>query len=66
MVGWDDWEVEKMACATCAKSGLVEIRMQINGSELMFRRCGHCDTQQWASPEGALELTEVLELARTR
>ena len=53
-----------MACATCAKSGLVEIRMQVNGSELTFRRCGHCDTQQWVSPQGALGLTDVLELAR--
>jgi len=53
-----------MRCETCDKGSLIEIRMQVNGSELTFRRCGHCETQRWETLEGDISLTRVLELAR--
>jgi hypothetical protein len=55
-----------MQCGACANGRVVEIRMQVSGSALTFRRCGNCETQHWASPDGHLALDEVLELARQR
>ena len=55
-----------MHCPTCAKGALIEIRMQVAGSELTFRRCGGCEVQIWESPEGAIPLDRVLELVRAR
>ena len=55
-----------MHCSTCSKGMLVEIRMQIAGSDVMFRRCGRCDSQAWETVEGPLALADVLNLARVR
>ncbi len=53
-----------MHCSSCVKGALIEIRMQVGGSDLTFRRCGGCEHQSWESPEGHIPLTRVLELAR--
>lgn len=53
-----------MHCSTCAKGALIEIRMQVGGSQLTFRRCGRCEAQTWESAEGHIPLTRVLELAQ--
>lgn len=53
-----------MRCTACEKGSLIEIRMRVNGSELTFRRCGNCETQQWETLEGDISLSRVLELAR--
>ena len=53
-----------MHCSTCSKGALIEIRMQVGGSDLTFRRCGGCESQSWESTEGHIPLTRVLELAR--
>ena len=53
-----------MLCEICNKGSVVEIRMNIGGEELTFHRCGHCERQVWNSPNGDLQLTDVLELAR--
>ena len=52
-----------MHCSSCAKGAVIEIRMQVGGSELKFRRCGRCENQSWESEEGHIPLTRVLELA---
>jgi hypothetical protein len=62
---YTDWEVDKMRCSSCAKGAVIEIRMQVGGSELLFRRCGRCESQSWESEEGHIPLTRVLELARS-
>lgn len=53
-----------MRCPVCADGALIEIRMQVAGSELTFRRCGRCEVQTWASTEGEIPLDRVLELVR--
>jgi hypothetical protein len=53
-----------MRCPTCDKAELIEIRMQVAGSELTFRRCGSCERQTWESTEGQIPLDRVLELVR--
>jgi len=52
-----------MRCGTCGQV-LVEIRMHVGGTDLAFRRCGHCDVQPWTTADGEVALDEVLELAR--
>ena len=54
-----------MHCSSCAKGALIEIRMNVGGSELTFKRCGRCETQSWETDEGRIPLTRVLELAKT-
>lgn len=55
-----------MCCDLCATGTYIEIRMQVNGSELTFRRCGTCEAQRWDAVDGNVALDRVLELARTR
>jgi hypothetical protein len=55
-----------MGCSTCGKQELVEIRMTVGGEELMFRRCGRCESQGWEGTGGAVSLTHVLDRARVR
>ena len=43
---------------------MIEIRMMVAGSEIIFRRCGHCEAQSWQSADGSITLQSVLELAR--
>ena len=52
-----------MRCDACTKGSLIEIRMQVKGEELTFRRCGRCEVQHWESHEGNIPLSKVLELA---
>ncbi len=54
-----------MRCANCTKRSLVEIRMRIGEADVVFRRCGRCETQAWEGIEGDLPLSAVLELARS-
>ena len=51
-----------MRCPTCTKGSIIEINMRVSGSDLTFRRCGHCEAQTWESAEGVVPLTRVLEL----
>lgn len=53
-----------MHCPSCAKGSIIEIRMQIAGEDLTFRRCGRCELQSWTNPDGSVPLSRVLELAR--
>ena len=53
-----------MRCNTCGKRELVEIRMTVGGEELMFRRCGKCESQGWEGAGGSLTLSHVLDRAR--
>ena len=53
-----------MVCSACAKGAIVEINMQVNGSQVTFQRCGHCEAQGWVSEKRHIDLTRVLELAR--
>jgi hypothetical protein len=54
-----------MRCPTCTKNdALIEIRMQVAGSDLTFRRCGGCESQSWESNEGQIPLDRVLDLVR--
>lgn len=53
-----------MHCPTCSNGALIEIRMQVAGSDLTFRRCGRCELQTWAATEGEIALDRVLELVR--
>jgi hypothetical protein len=53
-----------MRCSTCGKRELVEIRMTVGGEELMFRRCGKCESQGWEGAGGTLTLSHVLDRAR--
>jgi len=54
-----------MHCPSCQNGSIIEIRMQIAGEDLTFRRCGRCGLQSWTNPDGRVPLTRVLELART-
>jgi hypothetical protein len=53
-----------MRCPTCKKGSIIEIRMQIAGEELTFRRCGRCEAQSWTTAAGHVPLSRVRELAR--
>lgn len=53
-----------MQCSRCARAGMVEIRMNIAGEDVLFHSCGRCEARQWSSPDGPLSLDRVLELAR--
>ncbi|MFZ4585549.1 MAG: hypothetical protein ACOYNI_10030 [Acidimicrobiia bacterium] len=55
-----------MRCERCGKATVVEIKMQVGEAELVFRRCGNCEEQRWEDHEGAVSLTDVLDLARAR
>lgn len=54
-----------MPCPSCRNGSIIEIRMQIAGEDLTFRRCGRCELQAWTNPAGRVPLSRVLELART-
>jgi hypothetical protein len=54
-----------MRCPSCSKGAIIEIRMEIGGEDLTFRRCGRCELQSWTNPGGRVPLSRVLELART-
>ena len=53
-----------MRCPTCATGALIEIRMEVGGAPVTFRRCGRCDTQGWESLDAPISLDHVLDLAR--
>lgn len=53
-----------MRCSNCHNGSIIEIRMEIAGEELTFRRCGHCEAQSWVNPDGHVPLSHVLEMAR--
>jgi hypothetical protein len=53
-----------MRCGTCSKPELVEIKMTVGGEDLVFRRCGRCESQAWEGTGGNVPLNRVLELAR--
>ncbi|HZJ27594.1 MAG TPA: hypothetical protein VFF40_11395 [Acidimicrobiia bacterium] len=53
-----------MGCKTCGKQDLVEIQMTVGGEELMFRRCGNCETQRWDGADGSISLSHVLDRVR--
>jgi len=54
-----------LRCTGCANSALITIRMRIAGREIVFHRCGRCESNTWEASEGdVLSLDEVLELAR--
>lgn len=53
-----------LVCTGCAKTPLITIRMRVAGRELVFRRCNHCEANEWQDDLGVLSLDEVLELAR--
>lgn len=55
-----------MRCERCGKSTVIEIKMQVAGEDLVFRRCGNCETQEWQNGEESLRLGEVLDIARMR
>ena len=60
---WDHWEAG-MRCPSCAKGSLIEIRMNVGGSPVTFRRCGRCEAQGWEALEAPITLANVLDLAR--
>jgi hypothetical protein len=53
-----------MQCSRCSKAAVVEIRMEVGGRELIFRRCHRCEAQSWESVDGPVALVNVLDLAR--
>ena len=53
-----------MQCSRCARAGMVEIRMNIAGEDVLFHSCGRCEARHWSSLDGPLSLDRVLELAR--
>jgi hypothetical protein len=55
-----------MRCTTCSNGALVEIRMRVGSADVMFRRCGRCETQGWETGDRSVGLTDVLDLARVR
>ena len=60
---WDHWEAD-MRCPACANTALIEIRMEVGGSPLTFRRCARCEHQGWETLDAPLTLDHVLDLAR--
>lgn len=57
------WEAG-MRCPSCANATLIEIRMQVGGAPVTFRRCGRCEAQGWEAREVPVGLDHVLDLAR--
>ncbi len=55
-----------MRCWHCTHDRMVEIQMEVGGDSLTFRRCSRCDARGWSNGDSALQLNEVLELARVR
>ncbi|MFA5882841.1 MAG: hypothetical protein WDA60_03225 [Acidimicrobiia bacterium] len=54
-----------MRCPSCANTSLIEIRMEVGGAPVTFRRCGRCETQGWESLDVPISLDHVLNLARS-
>ena len=52
-------------CGRCNVSPIT-IRMRIAGREVVFERCSSCELNTWHDGNGALVLTNVLAMARTR
>jgi hypothetical protein len=38
--------------------------MTVGNREVTFRRCGRCEAQSWATADGTVPLSHVLDLAR--
>jgi hypothetical protein len=55
-----------MNCSTCGKPSLITIRMRITGRDLVFERCGACDSNTWQENAAVVSLARVLELAHIR
>ena len=53
-----------MHCPSCSKGALIEIRMEVRGAPVTFRRCGRCEAQGWEAIDGPVSLAHVLDLAR--
>ncbi len=55
-----------MSCPSCGKHNtVIEIRMRIADEDVLFQRCGFCESKVWErSGEGEVSLDGVLELAR--
>ena len=53
-----------MRCSSCAHNALIEIRMEVGGAPVTFRRCGRCEAQGWESLDAPVSLDHVLDLAR--
>jgi hypothetical protein len=54
-----------MRCSACAAASMIEIRMAVAGSPVVFRRCDRCDAQSWESEDGTVALGDVLNIARS-
>ena len=50
-------------CPRCRTHQLVMIEMRIGGESLRMASCSACDSRWWEGTDGALPLTDVLELA---
>lgn len=53
-----------MKCTTCGRGSVIEIRMSIGEDDVLFRRCGRCESQGWSTDEGRVTLNRVLDMAR--
>lgn len=50
-------------CGKCTSPDLVKVAMALNGGEVTFCHCRHCEHRQWMSSDdgNSLRLGEVLE-----
>ena len=49
-------------CAKCTSQDMVRIAMTLNGGEVTFCHCRHCEHRQWVSADNgnSLRLPDVL------
>lgn len=52
-----------MSCPVCRDKRLVEIHVNLRGSQLTLRSCSHCETRWWETDGRQVPLTNVFELA---
>ena len=52
-----------MHCPGCRTRQLVVIDMHVGGESVRMASCSSCDARWWEGTDGALPLTQVLELA---
>lgn len=53
-----------MRCPNCKSDTFVEIKMKLGVKDVIFRRCGRCETQKWESGDQDVELKYVLKYAK--
>jgi Zn-finger nucleic acid-binding protein len=55
-----------MRCPTCRVAEMIEIRVELRGSNVTMHSCSHCETRWWDEEGERVALHHVLRMADPR